>query len=200
MARTITYYCALISPFTYLGHDRLGAIAATHDAAVELRPIDIMTVFQELGTTPPVKRHPSLQAYRGAELKRWSRHLGLPLTPKPAHFPVPVAAAAGLVMAAEDAGADAFALAGAVLRAVWVQDRDISDPATLATIADEQGLAGATLAKAATAPQMAERLAANTRAALDAGVFGSPSYLFDGELFWGQDRLDMLERALSAAR
>lgn len=198
MSRTITYYLALISPFTYLGHDRLRTMAKAQGAAIDYRPIDIMAVFKETGAVPPVQRHPNVQAYRGAELRRWSARLGLPLTAKPRFFPVPLGLASGLVMAVGDTGADAGAVAGACLRAVWAEDRDISDAATLAAIATEQGLDATAMMAAAAAPAMADRLAANTRQALDAGVFGSPTYCLGNEIFWGQDRLNMLEDALAA--
>lgn len=118
------------------------------------------------------------------------------MTPKPRFFPVPVGPASALVMAAGDARADMGAVAGACLRAVWAEDRDISDPAILRAIAEAQGLDATAVLNRAEDPVYAERLAANTRAALDAGVFGSPSFVLDGELYWGQDRLDLLEDAL----
>lgn len=83
-------------------------------------------------------------------------------------------------------------------RDVWAEDRDIADAATLARLADDCGLDGRLLDLAAGAPETGQDYQANTRDALDAGVFGSPWYVLGGQAYWGQDRLDFLERQLRA--
>lgn len=197
MPRTVVYHLTLVSPWAYLGHDRFLEIAARHGAAVEVRPFDVAAVFKETGGKPLAQRHPSVQTYRLAELARWSRRLGLPLTLQPKHFPVPANLASGMVLAAGEAGADLGPLVGAVLRAVWAEERDISDPATVAAIATAQGLDGAALLDRAQSPDMAALHADITARSLAAGVFGSPTYEVDGELFWGQDRLFMVDERLA---
>jgi carboxymethylenebutenolidase len=87
---------------------------------------------------------------------------------------------------------------GAVLAAVWVQERDIADASVLQAILQEQGIA-ADRWQAARAPAAQDAYMAYTRQAMDAGVFGAPSYVVDGEIFWGQDRLEFLQRRLQAA-
>ena len=102
-----------------------------------------------------------------------------------------------MVVAAKRAGADAGRLSHAILRAVWAEERDVADPGTLRAVAAENGLDGAALLAAAETGAVREEYAANTAEAIARGVFGAPSYVYRGELFWGQDRLDFLERALA---
>jgi 2-hydroxychromene-2-carboxylate isomerase len=198
MAKTIQYYFAPQSPYAYLGHGRLLRLATQYGAMVEPKVVDIGNIFAASGGLPLAKRAPERQAYRLEELKRWSAFLGLPLNPEPTFFPVDQTAASLLLVAArETAGADqALELAGAIMRAVWVEDRDIADMSTLHELADDCGFDGAALMVASAASGTQHRYDAFTREARDAGVFGAPWYVVDGQGFWGQDRLDFVERLL----
>jgi carboxymethylenebutenolidase len=197
MPTTIDYYLAPQSPWTFLGHDRLAALARDAGAVVRVRPADFGRVFAVSGGLPLPQRAPQRQAYRLVELRRWSEHLGIALNLHPRHFPVAGDPAARLIVAvgAHDGDAAAMALAGAVLRACWQQERDIADAATLAALLAETGPPQDRLQDAA-APAVQAAYELNTRAAIDAGVFGAPSLVIDGEVFWGQDRLDFVERRL----
>lgn len=197
MAPTIDYFFTPVSPYAYLGGRRLAELAQRHGAEVRVKPVDFGVIFPKTGGLPLAQRAKERQAYRLAELKRWSRHLGMPLTLQPKHFPAPDALAAGLLLAAAEGGGDALALANAMGQAVWVEERNIADPATLAALATAAGLEGPALVARAASPEIAAARAALTEEALALGVFGAPSYLLEGELFWGQDRLDFLERKLS---
>jgi 2-hydroxychromene-2-carboxylate isomerase len=199
MPRTVDYYFATVSPYMYLGHDRLVAMAGRHGAAIAVKPINMGEVFPVSGGLPLSKRAPQRQAYRLVELARWAEYLGKPMHVQPKHFPANGDQAAYRILAAlESAGtAAALALTGAVGRALWEQERDIADPATLATIAAECGLDAGALADRAAAPETAARYAALTGEAVARGVFGAPTYVVGDELFWGQDRLDFLERKLA---
>jgi 2-hydroxychromene-2-carboxylate isomerase len=198
MAKVIDYYLFMISPWAYLGGPRLEKIARGHGAEIEVKPIDLAVVFPETGGVPVAKRAPARQDYRFAELRRWRDHLGMPLNIRPAHFPVPHDTAARMVIAARKSGGDPFRLAQAMLAAVWAEERDISDAGTLQDIAAATGHDAAALLGAAEGSETADIYAAQTREAIDRGVFGSPSYVFRDEVFWGQDRLDFLDRALAA--
>jgi 2-hydroxychromene-2-carboxylate isomerase len=195
--KNIVYYMAPQSPWTWLGHDRLIAMARKHGATIDLRPADLNRVFPLSGGLPLAKRAPQRQAYRLVELPRWSRFVGVPLNLHPKYFPVAGDDASKLIIAAtETAGAEAgLRTAGALLRAVWVEDRNIADPATLAEIAGECGLDAAALAAAS--DKAAEIYDRNTQAAIEDQVFGAPWYVVNGEPFWGQDRLDFVDRALA---
>ena len=198
MAKLIDYYFTPVSPWTYLGHDRFVEIASKHAAAISVKPVDYGRIFPASGGLPLKQRAPQRQAYRLVELGRWSKHLGKPINLNPKHFPVPPDAAARWIIAAQARSeGDALRLAGALLRAVWVEERDISDAATLASIASEQGFDSTALDSGAASPDAAPRYAALTQEAMDRQVFGAPTYIYRDEAFWGQDRLDFLDRALA---
>ena len=197
MAKVVDYYHFLISPYAYLGSGRFTEIAARHGATVNVHPIAAAKVFPVSGGLPLAKRAPQRQAYRLVELARWRDHLGLPLNLQPRFFPADETQAALMVVAARRKGQDALAFSNAVLRAVWTEERDIADPDTLAAIAGEAGFDAIALTAAAADPAVAAECEAGTDAAIAAGVFGSPTYVIDGELFWGQDRLEFVDRALA---
>ena len=198
MSHTIDYYFPPQSPWAYLGHARFVALARASGATVRVLPADFGQVFAASGGLPLGKRAPQRQAYRLVELRRFADHLQMPIHVQPRFFPVQGDDAARLIIAVDEAdGADAaLGLAGAVLTAEWAEQRDIADPAVLAQLLAEQGLDAARL-KQSREPATARRYEAHTRAAIDAGVFGGPSYCVNGEIFWGQDRLDFLQRRLA---
>jgi 2-hydroxychromene-2-carboxylate isomerase len=198
MTKTIDYYFAPQSPFAYLGHGRLLRLATRYGAVVEPKVVDIGAVFAASGGLPLAKRPPQRQAYRLAELQRWSEFLGVPLNPQPKFFPVDQTAASLLLVAARELeGAEqALELAGAIMRAVWVEDQDIADMTVLHGLADDCGFDGAALMVASAASSTQHRYDAFTQEARDGGVFGAPWYVVDGQGFWGQDRLDFVERLL----
>jgi 2-hydroxychromene-2-carboxylate isomerase len=134
-----------------------------------------------------------------AELQRWRDFLDVPLTLEPKYFPVDTIPASQLVVAADTLGHDPGPLAHAILRAVWAEERDIADPATLTAIADAAGFDGKALIAASADDDVRHRFDAFTQEAIDRDVFGSPTYIVNGDLFWGQDRLDFVDRALAAA-
>ena len=193
----VDYYFTPQSPWTYLGHARFAALLKATGATVRVRPIDFGAVFPVSGGLPLGKRAPQRQAYRLVEMARFSEQLDVELNPKPRFFPVASDDASRLIIAVDmHDGADAaMRLCGAVFAAVWVQERNIADPAVLEALAVERGLP-AKRAEQSHSQAVQERYEADTKEAIDAGVFGAPSYVIDGEIFWGQDRLDFVERAL----
>ncbi|MDA7418236.1 2-hydroxychromene-2-carboxylate isomerase [Xenophilus arseniciresistens] len=199
MTSTIDYFFAPHSPWTYLGHARLVAMAEAAGATVRLKPMDLNQVFPVSGGLPLAKRAPQRQAYRLVELARFARHLQLPLNLQPRFFPVDGNAAARLILAVEAAHGtpQALAFAGRAMAAVWAQERDIADAAVLGGLLTEQGLPTTSLIDAAQGPEVQQRYEAFTQEAIASHVFGAPTYVVDGEMFWGQDRLDFVERALS---
>jgi 2-hydroxychromene-2-carboxylate isomerase len=198
MTKLIEYYFTPVSPWTYLGHDRFLALAASAGATVEYKPTDYGKVFPISGGLPLGKRAPQRQAYRLFEMKRWSSHLGLALNPHPKFFPVSADLAARFLVAADRGGADMGRLLSAVTRAVWAEERDIADPTTLIALAESVGIDGRALLDAADGEAVRTAYEAHTEDAIAAQVFGAPTYIYRGEPFWGQDRLDFLERALAA--
>jgi len=197
MTKRIDYFLALQSPWTYLGHERLQSAADRHGAEIMVYPVDFARIFAETGGLPLPQRPPARRAYRMAELRRWRDFLNLPMVLEPKFFPTAPQPATGMVIAAREAGHDAMALAGAVLRAVWAEEQDTSDPAVLAKLAGGLGLDGEALIAESQSAETNTQLSEDTDQAITAGVFGAPSYVFRGELYWGQDRLEFLDRALA---
>ncbi|MBX3585800.1 MAG: 2-hydroxychromene-2-carboxylate isomerase [Ramlibacter sp.] len=198
MSRSVDYYFAPQSPWTYLGHERFVAIARAAGATVRVLPADLGAVFAVSGGLPLSKRPPQRQAYRLVELRRFSQHLGIPMNIEPKFFPVAGDPAARLIIAVgmHDGEEAALRISGAVFRAVWAEQRNIADAALLGELLAENGLPAERLAQSQ-GPEVQARYGANTQAAIDLGLFGAPSYVIDGEIFWGQDRLDFVERQLN---
>lgn len=194
--KQVDYYFTLASPWSYLGHERLIAIARRTDTAIAFKPIDHGRAFPAAGTLRLKDRPPARKAYRLFELKRWRDHLKIPLVIEPKYFPVDDRLAARMVVAACQAGYDAAALSLAFMRAVWVQEQNIADPETLDHIAGTIGFVGASLRASAETIEVQAAYDANTEEAIARQVFGLPFYIYRDEPFWGQDRLDFLERAL----
>jgi carboxymethylenebutenolidase len=199
MGRTVDYYFAPQSPWAYLGHQRLAEIVQRTVATVRVMPIDLGgKVFPISGGLPLGQRAPQRQAYRLVELQRYSQFLNVPLNVKPKYFPVGGDDAARLIIAADLAhgAAAAMAMSGAILAACWAQERNMADDKVLAELLQEQQLP-ASLLEQSHSQAVQVRYESYTQSAIDAGVFGAPSYVVNGEIFWGQDRLDFVERALA---
>lgn len=196
---TINYYISLNSPWTYLGSARFAEIARRHGATVDIRPAKFGEVFAKTGGLPLPKRSPERRAYRMMELKRWRDHLGIPITLEPKFFPSDEAPGTRLVIATKLAGKNAHALATEIGRALWEREENIADPAVLAAAAGRAGLDADAIRKAGPSDAELDRLHDEyTAQALGQGVFGAPSYVLpSGEFFWGQDRLEFLDRALA---
>ena len=198
MSKQVDYYFTPMSPFVYLGHARFVKLAQRHRATIAVKPINLGQVFPVSGGLPLAKRAPQRQAYRLVEIKRWSSYLQIPMNPNPRFFPVAGDLAPRWILAALEQDVDlALNLIGALGRAVWSEDRDIGDAATLSEIARGLGGDDAALDERANAPDTGVHYAVLTQEAIDRGVFGAPTYVYGGELFWGQDRLDFLDRALA---
>jgi 2-hydroxychromene-2-carboxylate isomerase len=195
----IDYYVSLNSPWTHLGAARIEALAAKYNATMRIHPVDFGTVFAGSGGLPLPKRAPQRQAYRLMELRRWKGFLDVPINIEPKHFPSSEALTAPCVIALRETQGDspAIRLAHRVLKAVWQDEMNPGDPATLARLINEIGLDADAVMKLGAEPRWAEQRTADTRAALERGVFGAPSYVIGDEIFWGQDRLDFVERKLA---
>ena len=194
----VDYYLTLASPYAYMGHTRFVDISKKMKASVAIKPVNMGYIFSKTGGLPLGKRSPARQAYRFQELERWRQHLDIPLILKPNFFPVNDLQASAMVIAADLKGENGIDLAGAYLRAVWAEERNINAPDTLVSIANDLGMDGAELLTQSDLVEVAQIFERNSQDALDIGVFGAPTYAVGEQLFWGQDRLDFLEHALKS--
>jgi 2-hydroxychromene-2-carboxylate isomerase len=194
--KVIEYFYSVSSPWAYMGTPHLIEIAQRHGATIDLRNI---VVVPENGGIPLLSRPRARQNYHAVELDRWRKRLNMPLKLKPKFYPTDPRPAAHMVIAAKLRNQEALRLSFAFQRALWAEDRDIQDPAERCRIADENGFDGAALLKAAEAPEAKATWERNRTDAIARGIFGTPTYCYGSELFWGQDRLEFLDAAMAAA-
>lgn len=198
MTITVDYYMTLTSPWTYLGSAPFVEIAKRNNVKVNIKPCKFGPIFEQTGGLPLPKRSPQRRAYRMMELRRWREVRDVPLVLEPKYFPCDDSMGTRLVIAAKLKGRDALKLSQELGRAVWEREETLADPDHVASAARRAGLDAAELR--AGGPSDAELDALHeqfTSEALTAGVFGAPSFVLpSGEVFWGQDRLELLERTL----
>ncbi len=199
MGLHIDYYASLTSPWTHLGAQRIEDYAAKYGASLRIWPVDFGTIFPASGGLPLPKRSPQRRAYRMMELTRWRDFLGIPINLEPKHFPADETLPASCVIALRETAGDSIAIrvAHRVLKAVWQDELNPGDPEVLGRLIRTCDLDPQKVLALAADPQWAERRKADTQAALERGVFGAPSYVIGDEIFWGQDRLDFVERRLA---
>ena len=196
----IDYYFTLISPWAYLGHRALLDLVAKHRAELRYRPVMLAKVFENSGATSLAQRPKARKEYRFLELQRWRAKRNLPLNLQPKHFPTNPSLADRTVLALIDAGSDPGGFAEAVFRACWVEDRDIADRDVLANVLAAAGHEAERLIQAAESEAVQKAYAENTAEAVRLNAIGSPTYVLNGEVFWGQDRLEFLAQALESGR
>ncbi len=194
----IEYFYAAHSAFAYLGSARFLAIAKTAGREIVHRPIDLNHVVETVGAGPFGARSKAhVDYFFGREIQRWSEEREAPVVPgMPTHHFKDYTLANGLLIAADTSGHDVDRLSHALLEAHWRDDADLSDSATLATILERLQIEPGALLDAASAPETRKLYAQYTDEAIGRSVFGSPTYVVDGDMFYGQDRLEMVERAL----
>ena len=199
-------YYSLSSPWAYFAGPRLQDIVRRHHAKLVLKPFDFQEVVPKTGGIPIRTRPEPRRTYHALELDRWRRYLGMPLNLTPRHYPAdgkPLGwnkPAGWMVIAAQEAGLDAPRLSHAILRALWAEERDIAQRDVRRDIAFENELDGDALLAAESSELVQAIYRRNSAEAEALGVFGAPTFVLNGERFWGQDRLDFVDRALDALR
>lgn len=199
MPRHIDFAFSLLSPWTYLGYDLFHAIARKHGCAIRYRPVNLGEVFKETGGLPLAQRAPVRQRYRLMELQRWRVARGLPLVISPKGFPCAIALADQTAIAIGESGASPEEFCRQVLRAIWVENRQMDDEQELRSVLSSSGH-NPGLLEVAKSGAIGSLYVANRDWAIETGVFGAPSFVVDGEVFWGQDRLELLDAMLSSGR
>ena len=197
MGKHIDYYYSHVSPWSYLVAERFYAIAANAGATIAFKPMDLGVIFPQSGGLPLGKRSPQRRTYRMTELKRWKKHLNVEITLEPAHFPTNDKPGALMAIAAGLAGHDMGPLSLAIMGKCWIEEKNIAEEAVLVEAVNECGLSGEALLQDSKQDDDDATYEANTNEAAKRQVLGAPAYIYKDELFWGQDRLDFLERALA---
>ena len=196
MNQSIDFFFAVPSPWTYLAGPRFKLLVQQHHLRVNWKPYEVPRVFALTGTKPVAERPPQIQKNRLADLKRWRDYLEMPLNLHPKFFPVNATPAAHMLISAKVNGADITDLANAYMRAVWAEEQDIADKKTLIDIADSLNFDGTDIFTRSTGAQVASEYEKNSEEAVSQNVFGTPTWIYKNELFWGQDQLDFLQRAI----
>jgi 2-hydroxychromene-2-carboxylate isomerase len=196
----IEYYFSFISLWSYVGSGVLEALVRKHDATVVYKPVDLLAVFAAGGGKPVKERAPARQAYRLVEMQRWREVRQIDLVLHPRFYPADPTLGHRMLLAALRDGQKVNDFTYACLRAVWADEQDIAAPATLSRLASESGLDGPRLLDQAQDLELHELEGALTREAIARQVFGAPFYFYNGEPFWGQDRLELLDAAMTSGR
>ncbi len=200
MARQIDYYFSLQSPWAYIGHALFHDLASAHQLEVNYKPVVLVDLFSETGGLPLAKRHPARQRYRLMELQRWRDKRGLNFHIRPQYWPLNSRLADGVVIAAIAAGLDPERFVRSAFIGIWERQLNLADAATITQVADEAGLPGAKLVEQSASSEVERVYEQNRQHAIAADVFGSPAWVLDGEVFWGQDRIELLADALKSGR
>ena len=200
MPRQVDYYFSFQSPWAYIGHNVFRDVAKTYDLKVNYKPVVLVDLFSETGGLPLMKRHPVRQRYRMVELQRWRDKRGLKFHLQPAGWPFSARLADGVVIAATEADLDPEPFIRRAFAAVWEQQLSLADPPALIKLVDESGLPGQRLVERSASDEISVAYEQNRQDALASDVFGSPVYVLDGEVFWGQDRIELLADALKSGR
>ncbi len=197
---TIDYYFYSASPFTYLGHKAIEAVARKHGCAIAYKPVNLFALWEISGAVPPGKRPPVRQRYRLVELQRCADFRGMPINVKPAFWPVDATLADSCVIALLQEGKDPSEYIWKLLSGVWANEENIADEAVLKGYLEACGHNAEAVLNAAKSDEIAAIRKRNTDEAIAADAVGVPAYVLSGEVFWGQDRVDHIDHALSTGR
>jgi len=197
--KAIEYFYSALSAFAFLVARKLSEIARAHGSRIHPRPMDFWPVVNGANPHHSGKRsHAHMDYFFGREIKRWGEWRDLPIMEgRPTYHDNPLHIAGGLIIAAQAEGVDVDGLSFEILKSHWSEDSDISDVATLHKIATAQGLGADALLQIGASQLVQDEYAANTAGAMARDVFGSPTYFVGGVMFYGQDRLEMVDRALT---
>lgn len=194
MKKTVIYFHSLSSPWAYMGWPRFRELIRKHDLDVIVRPTRIVPPN---GGIPLRTRPDARQRYHEVELDRWRKRLNMPLVLRPKHYPTQNEFCARMVIAADRLNWDALALSHGLLHALWSEEKDVKDAAVRVAVAKSLGMDGDRLLAMQDTPGIVAAWQASEKEAADHGVFGTPTWVYRGILYWGQDRLDFLDEALS---
>ncbi|MDB9795823.1 2-hydroxychromene-2-carboxylate isomerase [Pelagibacteraceae bacterium] len=196
----IEYYYGTPSPFAYLGSLRFQYIAKKYKAEIIEKPCDLVGgIFAKTGGVPVPQRSIQRQKYRLDEIKRWSKFLNIKINIKPKFFPPKDPHLSAKFTIAASLLGTKVVFGHELLKQLWSEEKDISDEKNIETVSNNFKINFNDLSTLAKSEKVSKIYLENTEEAVEKNVFGSPTYIFNNELFWGQDRLEFLERALQNA-
>ncbi|MFL9812042.1 2-hydroxychromene-2-carboxylate isomerase [Stutzerimonas sp. VN223-3] len=198
MNKTVEFFFDLGSPATYLAWTQLPALCERTGAQLHYRPMLLGGVFQATGNASPATV-PAKGRYMLTDLQRHARRYGVPFVFNQ-HFPINTLSLMRGAMGYLAIQPDAFPrYLDAMFRALWIENRNLADPAVIAEVLQQAGLNPKQFEAMLQNEEIKTTLKANTDEAVQRGVFGAPSFFVDGELFFGQDRLEFVGAALGDA-
>lgn len=200
MSNSIDYYFTCISPFAYLGHEKLMYIANAHGKTVNFKPFNIFGVWEVSGAAPPAERPAVRQRYRKIEIQRAAVMRDTCMNPSPQFFPTNPTPADLCICALVYAGKDPSKFSQEIGRAVWEQNLQVADEDVLISLLDACNFDGAAILALSKTDEIAALRETNTQEAIKADAIGAPAYVYKGEVFWGQDRLEYLEQMIASDR
>jgi 2-hydroxychromene-2-carboxylate isomerase len=193
----IEYFYSLASPFTFLGSEKFQIIAKKYNAEIIEKPCDLVGgIFSKTGGLPVPQRSPQRQKYRLDELKRWSEFLNIKINIKPKFFPPKDPHISAKYAIAANLSGVKVLFGHELLKKLWIEEKDISDEKNIELISKQFKIDFVKLSVLAKSEKVSKIYSDNTEEAIQKNVFGAPTYIFNNELFWGQDRIEFLERAL----
>lgn len=198
--KEIDYYLTSSSPFNYLGFKPIQDVAVKHGYTLNIRPVNIRGIWAETGAVPPAERPPIRQRMRLIELERFALHRDVPLNLQPKFFPVDPTLADQTIIALIEQGENPQPYMAGIFASVWVHEQDIADEITLFTLLQQHNHNPEGVLNLAKSEAITKIRDQNTQLAVKAGALGVPSYVLNGECFWGQDRISLLDEAITTGR
>ncbi len=192
----IDYYFATPSPWAYLATPRIIELKNKYNVEINWKPADLMEIFAIHGVANVKDRPKPVQLNRLTELGRWSKFLNMPLNIQPKYFPVDPTLSHKVIILAQKNNIDIKNLIFSFQRAVWADEKDISDENVIIEICKNNNFESNSIITDANSEEIQGEFKKNTEEALSRNVWGSPTFIFNNELFWGQDRIEFLERAI----
>ena len=196
MTNIIDYYFATPSPWAYLATPRIIELKNKYDLKINSKPSDLMEIFAVHGVAAVKDRPQPVQLNRLTELKRWSKFLNMPMTIQPKFFPVDPSLSHRTIILAQKNNINVENLIFSFQKAVWADEKDISDENTIIEICKSNDFNSSSIIEDANSDEIISEYKKNTEEALSKNVWGSPTFIYNDELFWGQDRIEFLERAI----
>jgi len=196
MNNMLDYYFATPSPWAYLATPRIIELEKKYNLEINWKPADLMEIFSIHGVANVKDRPQPVQLNRLTELGRWSKFLNMPLTIQPKYFPVDPTLSHKVIILAQKNNIDVKNLIFSFQKAVWTDEKDISNEDVILEICKTNKFESSSIITDANSEEIQNEYKNNTKDALSQNVWGSPTFVYNNELFWGQDRIEFLERAI----